>query len=230
MTRVVLLLVLAGTACDPAGSEAPEEPRSPAAAAAPTTAHEGGARPTKPVDAVKRVEPVNAVDAAKPADAVKPAEPAPPLPVYAESLGALRLGMTIAEMQAVHPTLVEEGEIVALPPDGGPIDVIDAYARELVDPAAHLEVSLRSKTRDGEYRAVSISIDAGSPLQTKQRIGIGSKRRAVTKAYPRALPLVEDELYAHVNDHEQVVFLFEAGKVSRMFLAAETTNADDIEE
>ncbi len=207
MTRLCLALVVACTPSEPATRISPDAPAaSPIAVPSP-------------------------VELAKPSASPPAIDPAAAVPthLYAEHLADLRLGMTVAELQAARPSLVQDGDIVTIPPEGGPNDVIAAYGKRLVDTAADLSVELESPTKDGEFRAAVIWAEIDAKAVTKRGIGIGATRAAVKKAYPRARPLVEDELYARESDEEEVWFGFERGKVMRIRLGP-ATDPDDIEE
>ncbi len=130
------------------------------------------------------------VDVAIPVDVAMPPEPARaiappspvPIPAYEEQLGPIRLGMTIAELYAAQPTFVQDGTVVAIPPDGGPNYAIAAYGKRLKDEAADVSVELESPTADGVFRAATIWAEANATATTKRGIGIGAKRSAVKKA------------------------------------------------
>jgi hypothetical protein len=231
VTRIALGLFVVWATC------APESPRSSAAKTAEAKAPEAKAPEAKAPEA-------KAPEAKAPADANAPDEETPfvgattaleakapvdatPLPAFEEQLGGLKLGMTQTELQAVRPSLVAEGETVSFPPDGGPIDAIAGWQRELKD--RETSVTLQSPTKDGVFRATTIWVESGTTATTKKGIALGAKRSAAKKAYPKARALVEDELYAKLSDHEQLWLGFSEGKVVRMMLGP-PTDPDDIEE
>jgi hypothetical protein len=218
VTRIALGLFVAWATCTP--ESPPRSSDAKPAAAKPTEAKPTETKPTeaKPTEA-KPTE-------AKPTEA-KPTADATPLPELHEHLGGLKLGMTQTELQAIRPSLVAEGDVSSFPPDGGPIDAIAGWQRELKD--RETSVTLQSPTKDGIFRATTIWVESGTTATTKKGIAIGAKRSAVKKAYPKARALVEDELYAKLSDHEQLWLGFSEGKVSRMMLGP-PTDPDDIEE
>jgi hypothetical protein len=226
VTRIALGLFVVWATC------APESPRSSAAKTAEATPVEAKALEAKPV-AAKAPADANAPDEETPfvgattdLEAKAPVD-ATPLPLFTEQLGGLKLGMTQTELQAIRPSLVAEGETVSFPPDGGPIDAIAGWQRELKD--RETSVMLQSPTKDGAFRATTIWVESGTTATTQKGIALGAKRSAVKKAYPKARALVEDELYAKLSEHEQLWLGFSEGKVSRMMLGP-PTDPDDIEE
>lgn len=133
-----------------------------------------------------------------------------------ESLGTLRLGLTGAEVIKVLGK-----------PSGKNKDVmweaIGEWVQEWNYPAKGLVLNMASGKKGGAKSTLSISAAAGCSLATARGIRIGSTEAEVRKAYGAVEDRessVRGESFVAGSLYGGVVFRFEKGRVSEIFIGA----------
>ncbi len=133
-----------------------------------------------------------------------------------EGFGPLRLGLRDAEVLALLGPPEERGESELWGADG-------LYHQEWRYPRRGITVEVVSSAMGGASKVASLTVSAPSRLRTRRGIGVGDREGEVRRVYrdvvDKEMPDEKDRFIAG-SVYGGLVFLFEDGRVSEMFLGA----------
>jgi hypothetical protein len=169
------------------------------------------ARLPRPPETATAVEPPPPPE--EPTDPTEPTDPRSTL-TREESLGDLKLGITVADLGKLLPDGKTKGKREEEEATG-------EFVQTFVDGKSGVEVLLSSTTATGPQTVRAITVRAPSTRTTKRGIGIGASAEDVKKAYadvldPEFPPDAESIIAGSVYDG--VIFSLEAGKVRSIFM------------
>lgn len=135
----------------------------------------------------------------------------------AENLGGLRLDLSERDTLKLLGKPAKQGQLVKQGADG-------TYVQDWHFPAKGIELTMTTGgTKTGAKKIVSITASAPCTLATKLGLKIGSPESAVRKTYAahvdRDSP-VEPGIFVVGSIYGGMIFHFEKGKVSRIFIGA----------
>lgn len=137
-------------------------------------------------------------------------------PYDKEQVGKLHLGLSEKVVKQIIP-----GKLTRGPEQKWGAD--DLYHQEWKYPAGGLTLGMVSEKKGGPKSIERITITSPSKLQTQRGIGIGSTEAEVAKAYGPFRNAEESkpgELLVAGSIFGGVMFNFQQGKVSRIFIGA----------
>lgn len=133
-----------------------------------------------------------------------------------EQVGKLRYGISEKEVKQIIPGQPQRGREELWGADG-------EYHQDWKYPAAGITLSMVSKKKGGPKSIERITITSPSPRQTSKGIRIGSTEAEVNEAYGRFRNAFDSEhfnCFIAGSIFGGVMFNFEQGKVSQMFIGA----------
>lgn len=134
-----------------------------------------------------------------------------------ERLGALKIGLSAAEVLAAHGEPKERGSDDEWEADG-------AFHQEWRWPALGLTLDMISHKRRELKKIASIKVEEPSTLQTLKGIAVGSPRAEVLRHYGKLrdpeFPVDEQKQLIAGSIYGGLMFDFKDGKVSSIFLGA----------
>lgn len=133
-----------------------------------------------------------------------------------EPVGKLRHGLSAKEIKQLIPGQPARGAEQLQGADG-------AYHQEWKYAEAGITLGMVSKKKGGPKSIESITLTSPSPLQTSKGIRIGSTEAEVMEAYGRfrnAEDSKKGEVFVAGSVFGGLIFNFEQGKVSQIFLGA----------
>ena len=133
-----------------------------------------------------------------------------------EQVGKLHYGLAEKEVKQIISGQLQRGKEEKWGADG-------QYHQEWKYPEAGLTLGMVSKKKGGAKSAESISVASPSTLKTQRGIGIGSTESEVAKAYGpfrNAGDSTPGERFVAGSNFGGVIFNFEQGKVSNIFIGA----------
>lgn len=137
-------------------------------------------------------------------------------PYDQEQVGKLHLGLSAKEVKQIIPGRPTRGREGLWGADG-------QYHQEWQYAAAGITLGMVSEKKGGAKSVAAITITSPSKLQTQRGIGIGSTEPEVGKAYGpfrNAEDSKPGRLLVAGSIFGGVIFNFEQGKVSRIFIGA----------
>ncbi len=136
-------------------------------------------------------------------------------PYAKEQIGKLHLGLSARAVQQIIPGKPILGPEELQGADG-------AYHQEWKYAEAGITLGMVSKKKGGLKTIDSMTLTSPSKLQTQRGIGIGSSAAEVAKAYGpfRNAESSTPERFVAGSDFGGVIFSFEQGKVSSIFIGA----------
>ena len=136
-------------------------------------------------------------------------------PYKQEQIGKLHLGLAAKAVQQLIPGKPVLGPDQLMGADG-------LYHQEWKYPKAGISLDMTSEEKGALKTIASISVTGPSTLQTQRLIGIGSTAAEVTKAYGpfRSAEDSTPERFVAGSNFGGVIFNFEQGKVSQIFIGA----------
>ncbi|MGO9174815.1 MAG: hypothetical protein ACLQED_01530 [Desulfobaccales bacterium] len=132
-----------------------------------------------------------------------------------EQVGPLRYGLGEKEVHQIIPGKPGRGPEELWGADG-------QYHQEWKYPEAGIVLGMVSKKKGGSKSIATITITSPSTLKTQRGIGIGSTESEVAKAYGpfRNAEVSTPERFVAGSDFGGVIFNFDQGKVSNIFIGA----------
>lgn len=137
-------------------------------------------------------------------------------PYDKEQIGQLHLGLAEKEVKQIIPGQPKRGKDEWWGADG-------EYHQEWKYPAAGITLSMVSKKKGGPKSIERITLTSPSTLATSKGIRIGSTEAEVNEAYGRFRNVGDSEHFGGFiagSIFGGVMFNFEQGKVSRIFIGA----------
>jgi hypothetical protein len=131
-------------------------------------------------------------------------------------VGKLHLGLSEKEVKQIIPDKPTRGPEELMGADG-------LYHQEWKYAAAGITLGMDSKKKGGLKTVDSITLSSPSKLQTQRGIGIGSTEAEVAKAYGQFRNAEDEQAFGGFvagSVFGGVMFNFEQGKVSRIFIGA----------
>jgi hypothetical protein len=136
-------------------------------------------------------------------------------PYAKEQIGRLHLGLAAKEVTQIIPGQPTRGPEELWGADG-------EYHQEWKYPKAGITLGMVSEKKAGLKTIDSMTITSPSKLQTQRGIGIGSNAAEVAKTYGpfRNAEDSTPERFVAGSNFGGVIFSFQQGKVSRIFIGA----------